>query len=99
MCSAWTFQEPHQLQNLGPEKAAWHVGWYEPDGRKRTKSFGTGNQGKKLAGRYKRKVEAELMTSTYNINDRRLWADFRAEYTRRIVAGLATRSQPEVTSL
>jgi hypothetical protein len=96
MSSAWTFQEPHQLQKLGPDEAAWYVGWYEPDGRKRTKSFGPGSRGKKLADRFKKKVEAELMTGTYNMNTKKTWAEFRAEYTRRIVSGLAPRSRPEV---
>src|SRR5262249_55420198 len=83
----WIFQEPHQLKDLGPELAAWYCGWYEPDGRRRAKGFGAGKRGKDLANRFKLKVEAELMTGTYNLNDRKLWADFRAEYTRKIVAG------------
>ena len=61
MSTAWVYQKVDQVQKLGPDKASWYVGWFEPDGRKKGKSFGPGPQGKKNAEKYRRKVEAELM--------------------------------------
>src|SRR5437764_6226539 len=93
MSSAWVYQKADQVQKLGADQASWYVGWFEPDGRKKGKSFGAGPQGKKNAEKYKRKVEAELMTGTYQMNSRKLWEDFRREYRERILAGLAVRTR------
>jgi integrase len=96
MSSAWIFQRPEQVRDMGEENAPWYVGWYEPDRRRRNQSCGAGSRGKKIAERLRRKLEAELMTGTYQTNSKKLWADFRQEYTRRILPGLAVRSRTEV---
>src|SRR5262245_33693438 len=96
MSSAWVFQQIDDVHRLGEDKAPHYVGWYEPDGRRRKKSCGPGFHGKKNAERLKRKIEAELMTGTYQMHTKKLWADFRKEYERRILPGLAVRSRPEV---
>lgn len=94
MSSAWIFQK------TGEEQAPYYVGWYEPDGRRKGKCCGQGFHGKKTANRLRRKLEAELMTGTYQTQSRKLWADFRREYERRVISGLAARSRPQVrTSL
>jgi integrase len=93
MSSAWLFQKAQDVRDLGEDKAPWYVNWYEPDGRRKAKAFGTGDRGKKLAQRFQRKVEAELLTGTYQMNTNKLWADFRAEYRRRVLDGLAVRSR------
>jgi hypothetical protein len=28
--SAWVFQRPEQVRDLGEDNASWYVGWYEP---------------------------------------------------------------------
>jgi integrase len=93
---AWIFQRAEQVRDMGEDKAPWQVGWYDPDGRRHMQSCGPGFHGKKKAERLKRKIEAELMTGTYQKNSRKLWADFRTEYTRRVISGLAVRSRPQV---
>jgi integrase len=95
MASAWVFQKGEDVERLGADQASWYAGWYEPDGRRKKKSFGPGFRGKKLAERFARKVEAELMTGTYAVKTEKLWADFLAEYDARILSGLAPQSRDQ----
>ncbi len=82
---AWLFQDAHQVKRVGEKKASWSVGWYDPDGTKRQKSFGSGAPGKKLAFRFQKRIEAELLTGTYTARTRVTWDDFRREYNRTIL--------------
>src|SRR5262249_37767632 len=75
---------------LGEDKAPWYVGWYEPDGTRRKRSFGAGWQGKKRAERERGKLENELMCGTYQKTARVQWDDFVREHDRKVLAGLAT---------
>src|SRR5262245_23898853 len=86
MSSAWLYQKIDDVSNLG-EQAPWYVYWYEPDGRRKARSFGPGPRGKKLAETFRRKTEAELLTGTYNQKTTVLWDDFVAEYDRRVLSG------------
>src|SRR5262245_36389084 len=95
MSEAWVHQRPDQVRDLGEDKAPWCVGWYEPDGRRRGKTCGTGSQGKRIAERLKAKLTAELMTGTYEQKTTVLWDDFVKEYDRRTLAGLAPRTRDE----
>jgi integrase len=91
--NAWTFQRNEQVRDMGEDKAPWYVGWYDPDGRRHKESCGSGFQGKQKADRLRRKIEAELMTGTYQRNTRKLWPDFRREYEQRVLAGLAAETR------
>jgi hypothetical protein len=62
---AWVYQGDKQLKKRGPDKASWYVGWLDPEGKRRCKSCEPGARGKDLAEKYRRKVEAELLTGTY----------------------------------
>jgi integrase len=95
MPSVWVFQELADGEKLGEDGATWHVGWYEPDGRRRRKSFGPGFKGKKAAERYRAKTEAELMTGTYATDIKKPWDDFIKEYARRVLEGLDCRTRDE----
>jgi integrase len=95
MSNAWLYQKVEQVQKFGPDGASWYVGWYEPDGRRKGKACGAGPQGKKKAERYRRRVEAELMTGTYQKQARKLWEEFRKEYAARILEGLSPRTRQE----
>jgi integrase len=86
--SAWIFQKPEDVRKLGEAEAPYYVGWYEPDGRRKAKGFGTGSRAKKLAEGFRRKVEAQLLTGTYEQKTLVMWDDFVKEYTRRILDGL-----------
>ena len=82
---AWLFQDTRQKQKLG-DKAPWCVGWYTPEGKKRSKRIGS----RSAAEKYARKIEGQLAAGTYADSSRKSWADFRAEYESRIVPRLAT---------
>jgi integrase len=97
---AWVYQDDHQVKKHGANKASWYVGWVDPEGKRRCKSCGSGSAGKSAAEKLRQKIQAELITGTYQSNSKKTWADFRQEYETKIVAGLAPRSRPEVmTSL
>ncbi|MHC4403323.1 MAG: tyrosine-type recombinase/integrase [Planctomycetota bacterium] len=85
---AWTFQDTRQKRKLG-DKAPWSVGWYDPDGAKRSKRIGA----KSMAEKYQRKLEGELAGGTYQNSSRKAWSDFRAEYEEKILPRLAVRTQ------
>jgi integrase len=89
--SAWLYQDDKQLKKVGPERASWYVGWLDPDGKRRCKSFGAGAEGKKLAFRHRRKVEAELLTGTYQNTSKKTWTEFRNQYETAVLTGEALR--------
>src|SRR5579885_2887014 len=70
MASAWVFQDHRQVQLHGSEAVSWYCGWYAPDGKKRRKSCGKGARGKKLAEQLCKQREAELITGTYEEENR-----------------------------
>jgi integrase len=96
MSNAWIYQKTADVKNLSDKDAPYYVGWYEPDGRRKGKCCGEGFHGKKNAEKLKRKIESELMTGTYQMHSRKLWPDFRKEYERRVLEGMAILSRPEV---
>jgi integrase len=89
----WIFQKPEDVRKLGADKANWYVGFYEPDGHRRKKSFGPGFLGKKKAEKRKHQLEEELSTGTYKIQSRKTWAEFRQEYEAKVLAGKALGTQ------
>jgi hypothetical protein len=97
MASAWLFQKPEQIEAMGEKKAPWYVGWYDPDNRRRKKSFGAGVKAKALAERHKMKLEEELTAGTYQSGKRKDWAEFIEEYKRRVLDGLAVRTREAST--
>ena len=86
MSRAWTFQDSRQLKRLGESKTPWSVGWYDPEGCKRSKRIGS----KSLAEKHRRKLEGELAAGIYQDTSKKQWADFLAEYESKI----ATRMEP-----
>jgi integrase len=93
MKRAWLFQDDKQVKKLGKPAASWYVGWMDPAGKRRCKSFGRGTEGKRLASSYRRKVEAELLTGTYNAVAKKTWEAFRAEYDSKILDGKGPRTR------
>ena len=75
MASAWIYQDDHMVQKHGADAASWYVGWCEPDGRRRCKSFGPGYLGKKRAEREKHRLEEALMTGTYEMKTMKQWGE------------------------
>lgn len=93
--SAWVKQLKRQVEKLGEDRASWYVEWNEPDGTRRIKSCGPGAKGRKAADRLCERRKAELLTGTYNAGRRRTWADFKAEYKRKVLCRLGTGSVRE----
>lgn len=84
----WTFQDARQKKRLGAN-APWSVGWYQPDGKKRSKRIGSKSQAEKC----RRKLEGELAAGNYQASNHVKWSDFRAEYVRTILPRLASSTQ------
>ena len=83
---AWLFQDTRQKQKRG-DKCPWSVGWFDPDGKKRSKRIGC----RSLAEKFARKVEGQLAAGTYQGESRKKWKPFADEYE----ADLAARVDPE----
>jgi len=88
MSRAWTYQDHRQKKKLG-DKAPWSVGWYDPDGKKRSKRIGS----KSMAEKHRRKLEGQLAAGIYQADSRKRWDDFRREYEERIAAGMASQTR------
>jgi integrase len=93
MSSVWVYQDDKQVKKRGPEKASWYVGWIDPEGKRRCKSCGPGPEGRRNAEKLRKKREAELITGTYQSNERKTWEEFRREYEDKVLAGLAPKTQ------
>jgi integrase len=90
---AWIFQDDKQVKKVGEERASWYVGWIDPEGKRRCKSFGRGAEGKRLAFRHKAEVSAQLLTGTYQSANKKTWQEFRAEYESKQLARLAPKTR------
>jgi integrase len=86
MAKVWVFQAREDIAKWGEDKAAWYVGWYEPDGRRRKKSYGPGFLGHKRAEKEKHRLEEELLTGNYQTRTRKPWNEFRQEYETKVLA-------------
>lgn len=94
MAKAWIFQDPKQVQKHGAEKAAWRVGWYDPEGKRKSKGCGAGALGKSTARKLREKIVAELLEGTYRrSNDKRTWQEFRGEFEQRIADHMEPRTR------
>ena len=89
MSKAWIFQATSQIKKYGPDKASHYVGWLDPAGKRCSKSCGPGSEGKRNAERLRRKIEAELLTGTYEAPAKLTWEKFRAEFVAKIVGGMS----------
>jgi integrase len=93
---AWVKQDSKQVKKHGAEKASWYVEYLDPDGVRRMKSCGPGPEGHRLAHRLRRKIEAELITGTYQAKAEGTWAEFRAEFDATEVPARKPKTQVEL---
>ncbi len=89
---AWLFQKAEQLQKLGEEKCPWSVGWYDPDGNRRSQRVGCHS----LAEKFRRKIEGQLAAGTYESRARTTWKAFRAEYEEKVADGMIPQTRQEM---
>ena len=85
---AWLFQDSRQKAKLG-SKAPWSVGWYDPNGKKRSERVGLKTRAKNRA----REIEGQLQAGVYENAARKEWAEFRDEYDQKILSGLSVGSR------
>lgn len=90
---AWVYQDPKQVKERGEENASWYVGWYDPKGKRRCKSCGPGSRGRFNAEKLQKKREAELLTGTYEEDNKTLWTDFRQKWEAQIAPGLESSTR------
>jgi integrase len=96
MSSAWVYQDDKQVKKHGEEKASWYVGWIDPEGKRRCKSCGPGEHGRRNAEKLRTKRQAELLTGTYQSDAKKTWEAFRCEYVTKVMSGLSVRTREEV---
>jgi integrase len=90
---AWIYQDPKQVKKKGADKASWYVGWYDPEGKQRCKSCGAGEKGQRNAEKFQRRTEGELASGTYQMNSRKTWKEFRAEFNEKVLPGKRPSTQ------
>jgi integrase len=65
------------------------VGWYDPDGKRKSKLIGS----KSAAEKFLRKTEGQLAAGTYETTSRASWEDFAAVFESRVLAGMKPRTK------
>ncbi|MDZ4688496.1 MAG: tyrosine-type recombinase/integrase [Planctomycetaceae bacterium] len=95
---AWVFQYPTDVRRKGADGASFYCGWVDPAGKRKAKSFGPGERGRKAAEKQKQKTEAQLLTGTYQSANRTTWKQFREEYARTITDGMDIRNREAAES-
>lgn len=87
---AWLFQDTRQKQKLGEAKCPWSVGWYEADGRKRSKRVGS----KSMAEKFRLKKETELEHGIATPRST-AWVTFRLQLEGTIIAPMGVKNRRE----
>ena len=78
---AWLFQDARQKQKLG-DKCPWSCGWFDPQGRKRSKKIGS----QSVAQKFRRKNEGEQAAGLCRAGPEQVaWDRFRQEYEKTIM--------------
>ncbi len=88
---AWLQQDPKQRQKLGIE-APWCVGWYDPDGKRKSKTIGAKSNAEKFA----RRLEGQLAAGIYETATAIRWDKFRQEYEEKVLSGLKGSSRRSI---
>lgn len=81
---AWTYQLAKQVEQRGADKASWYVGWRDPAGVLRCKSCGPGKLGKSAATKLADTIHSQLVTGTYQGNQRATWDQFFERYKTHV---------------
>lgn len=89
---AWLFQSTAHKRRHG-DKAPWSVGFYDPGGRKKSKTIGAKSRAEKFAQR----IMGQLAEGTYDDSTRKTWAEFTAEYEN--VLGAMSFHNRELTQI
>ena len=82
MAKAWLFQDPKLVHKHGARKTRWSVGWIDPAGRRRQKTFPF----KAAAEAFRKRTELQLVDGSYHTEQHVAWAPFRQEYEARLIS-------------
>ena len=93
---AWSYQIKSQVKKHGKAKASWHVGWHDLDGQRKSKSCGPGARGKRDAEKLADTIHSQLVTGTYQSNERKTWQEFRELYELQIISSMDPKPAREV---
>jgi len=85
---SWVYQDHRQKEKLGTT-APWSVGWYDPEGKKRSKRIGSRSR----AVKYARRIEGQLAAGTYQSYVPKTWSDFYREYESKILGNLKPKTR------
>ena len=83
---AWVHQLKSQVEKQGADAASWYVSWTDPNGKQCRKSCGPGKVGKSAGNRLADKIHSELVTGTYQAQQRATWDQFFERYTSHVEA-------------
>ena len=86
------------MKKRGGAEASWYVGWIDPAGKRRCKSCGRGLEGSRNAEKLRMKLEAELITGTYEDTSRATWAEFRKRYEELVLDGMKADNRAETVN-
>ena len=81
---AWVHQLKAQVEKQGADAASWYVSWTDPNGKQCRKSCGPGKVGKLAANRLADTTHSQLVTGTYQAQQRATWDQFFERYAAHI---------------
>ncbi len=84
MSRAWLFQDSRQKKKLGAVNCPWSVGYYDPEGKRKSKVVGSRSRAEKE----RRKIEGQLTAGVYEDVTRASWGQFIAAYESRALVKL-----------
>lgn len=93
MAKTWVSQIASQIRKVGKQKASWYANWYDPNGKRCCKSFGSGSIGKQLAFRHCKQVERDIATGDYGKDDHQTWSSFIDHYKKVIIPSKSTSNK------
>ena len=73
-----------QVEKQGADAASWYVSWTDPNGKQCRKSCGPGKVGKSAANRLADTTHSQLVTGTYQAQQRATWDQFFERYAAHI---------------
>lgn len=79
----WVYQTTAHKRRHG-DKAPWSVGYYDPQGRRKSKTVGAKSRAEKVA----EKISGQLAEGTYDDASKKQWAEFRVEYEEKTLRAM-----------
>ncbi len=94
---AWIHQKARDIEKYGTKKAPWVVDWIEPNGKRRSKSFGPGRENKSRAKHYAIELHVQLANGTYEGQRKETWEQFREKYDDLVICKFSALNREAAT--